>query len=185
MRISALALSVLLASGAALAQQTTTPPTGGATPGTTPPAVSPVPPASGMSGSTAAGSASSVQPGQMRADDIIGTRVYGPNDANVGSVDDIILNTTSKQVEAAILSVGGFLGIGNKLVSVPIDQLQMGQDGRLSISLTREQLQRAPEFEYGTARSGSGATGTGTTGTGTMGIVPPAGGTTGGTTRTP
>jgi hypothetical protein len=61
----------------------------------------------------------------------------------------------------------------------------MGQDGRLSISLTREQLEQAPEFEYGAARSGSGATGTGTTGTGTMGTTPPAGGTTGGTTRTP
>ncbi len=155
MRIPALALTVLLASGAALAQQTMPPP--------------------------APGSAASIQPGQVRADDIIGTRDYGPNDANVGSVDDIIVNTRSMQVEAAILSVGGFLGIGDKLVSVPIDQLRMGQDGRLSISLTREQLERTPQFEYGTGRGGSGATGT----TGTMGVVPPAGGTTGGTTRTP
>jgi sporulation protein YlmC with PRC-barrel domain len=161
MRFPALALSVLLASGAALAQQTTPPP------------------ATGTAASSAARSTSTVLPGQMRADDIIGTRVYGPNDTNVGSVDDIIFNTASKQIETAILSVGGFLGIGNKLVSVPIDQLQMGQDGRLTIGLTHEQLERAPEFEYGAARSGSGATGT--TGTGTMGIIPPSGG----TTRTP
>lgn len=192
MRIPAIALSVLLASGAALAQQTTSPPPGAGTSPATPPAVSPVPPAASSGTSATNGSMSALQPGQMRADDIVGTRVYGPNDANVGSVDDIIVNTTSKQVEAAILSVGGFLGIGNKLVAVPIDQLQMGQDGRLSISLTREQLEQAPEFAYGSGRtgSGSGATGTGTGGGGTMGTgggmgTTTAPGSTGGTTRTP
>src|SRR5690606_20475353 len=47
----------------------------------------------------------------VRADDLIGTTVYGAGDENVGSIADVILSSDG-QVDAVTVDVGGFLGIG-------------------------------------------------------------------------
>jgi PRC-barrel domain len=65
----------------------------------------------------------------------------------VGKIDDIVLNSSDKAV-LAIISVGGFLGIGDKLVAVPFDQLQPGEDKAVLLSAaTEEQLKAMPEYK--------------------------------------
>ena len=56
---------------------------------------------------------------------MIGTSVYNDHNEKVGSVDDLVLGKDNK-ADDVIVSVGGFLGMGTKLVSVPYTQLQLG-----------------------------------------------------------
>src|SRR5690606_29898279 len=51
--------------------------------------------------------------GDIRAEDFVGTTVYGSNDENIGEIGDVIL-TDDGSVDAVIIDVGGFLGIGEK-----------------------------------------------------------------------
>ena len=48
------------------------------------------------------------------------------------------------------MSVGGFLGLGEKRVAVPLDDLQLGEgETYLMSSATQEQLERMPEYDQG------------------------------------
>jgi sporulation protein YlmC with PRC-barrel domain len=90
----------------------------------------------------------------IRASKLIGSSVYNDRDEKVGSVDDVVLgkdNTAAK----VILSVGGFLGMGTKLVAVPCQQLQLGDtkhassDNKVVITgATKESLKALPDFHY-------------------------------------
>ena len=61
--------------------------------------------------------------GGWRSSQIVGATVYNDRDERIGSVDDLIVGQDGK-ISEAVLSVGGFLGIGAKLVAVPYDQLR-------------------------------------------------------------
>jgi hypothetical protein len=63
--------------------------------------------------------------GQVRASKVIGASVYNDHNEKIGSIDDILMGKDN-QPATAIISVGGFLGIGSKLVGVPYDKLQFG-----------------------------------------------------------
>jgi len=60
-----------------------------------------------------------IQPDEVRASKIIGSTVYDVQNRNIGSVKDLVLNKDGK-VDAAVLDVGSFLGMGGKYVAVPI-----------------------------------------------------------------
>jgi sporulation protein YlmC with PRC-barrel domain len=96
--------------------------------------------------------------GDVRASKLVGSTVYNDHDEKVGSVDDIILGK-GNNADKVILSVGGFLGAGAKLVSVPYSQLQLGDTKNASSDnkvvmpgATKESLKALPEFHY-TARA--------------------------------
>lgn len=83
-----------------------------------------------------------------RASKVIGSRVYDEQSQSIGSVDDLIM-TRDDKVVVAIISVGGFLGIGSKLVAIPWNQLRFGDDGRLVLpGATRDALNAMPNFTY-------------------------------------
>ena len=90
----------------------------------------------------------------MSADDFIGTTVYGANDENVGSIEDVILSSDGNTVEGVILDVGGFLGIGAKSVAVGMDNLSFMSDADgenyLYTQFTQEQLEAQPEYDEST-----------------------------------
>lgn len=92
-----------------------------------------------------------IQLNEIRADDFIGTTVYGANDENVGSVGDIIMSADGGAVDAVILDVGGFLGMGTKEVALGLDNLHFMRDadGKLHVytRLTREQLEAQPAYD--------------------------------------
>jgi sporulation protein YlmC with PRC-barrel domain len=92
--------------------------------------------------------------GDVRASKLIGTSVYNDRDEKVGSVDDVMLGKDNK-ADHVIVSVGGFLGMGTKLVAVPYTQLKLGDTKNASSDnkvvmpgATKESLNGLPEFHY-------------------------------------
>ena len=61
--------------------------------------------------------------GGWRSSRIVGATVYNDHDERIGTVDDLIVGQDGR-VSEAVLSVGGFLRIGAKLVAVPYDRLR-------------------------------------------------------------
>ncbi|RUU91957.1 PRC-barrel domain containing protein [Mesorhizobium sp. M7A.F.Ca.MR.176.00.0.0] len=90
--------------------------------------------------------------GEIRADDLKGTTVYGANDARVGEIGDVVL-APDKKADAVIVDVGGFLGIGEKEVAVGMDNLKFmtDKDGNkyLYTTFTKEQLEAQTAYDKG------------------------------------
>ncbi len=90
--------------------------------------------------------------GSMRASKIVGSSVYNDHDQKIGSIDDLVIG--SDHSLQAVLSVGGFLGVGAKMVAVPFDKLDFGNtkgsgDNRVVLpGSTKEQLTSMPDFHY-------------------------------------
>jgi hypothetical protein len=89
---------------------------------------------------------------KISADNLIGTTVYGADDANLGEISDIVL-TGDNSVDAIVVDVGGFLGIGEKPVAVAMDNLKFmnDKDGNtyLYTNLTKEQLESQAAYDKG------------------------------------
>lgn len=90
---------------------------------------------------------------EIRSEDLVGTTVYGANDVNVGEIGDVVL-TGDKKVDAVIIDVGGFLGVGEKEVAVGMDNLKFmtDKDGKryLYTNFTKEQLEAQVAYDKGT-----------------------------------
>jgi sporulation protein YlmC with PRC-barrel domain len=61
--------------------------------------------------------------GDWRASKVVGLNVYNDNNQNIGSINDLLMDK-SGSVKAAVISVGGFLGMGAQLVAVPYDKVK-------------------------------------------------------------
>lgn len=91
------------------------------------------------------------------ASDIIGETVYsgtGDDAENIGSISDIVLSPEG-EVEAVVIGVGGFLGIGKKAVAIEYDLVQWTErdDNRyLVVETTREALEALPTFDVAAYR---------------------------------
>jgi sporulation protein YlmC with PRC-barrel domain len=90
-------------------------------------------------------------PDQVSANTYIGQSVYNGNNESIGKVTDLIMQKQGGIV-AAVIGVGGFLGIGQKNVAVPINNVTVAQnpkDGtvKLTTSETVATLKAAPEFK--------------------------------------
>jgi sporulation protein YlmC with PRC-barrel domain len=70
----------------------------------------------------AVASPSSVQ-GDWRASKVVGLSVYNDNNESIGSINDLLMDK-SGNIKAAVLSVGGFLGVGSQLVAIPHDKIK-------------------------------------------------------------
>src|ERR1700744_5297964 len=127
----ATALALLMAAPV-MAQTTTAPATApgvgmgashtATTPGTT----------TGMTGSTASSSTANsntymTSDDQIRASKLIGSSVYNDQKQSVGSIDELLMDE-HHNVTSAVLSVGGFLGVGSKLVKVPYKNLHVANN---------------------------------------------------------
>jgi hypothetical protein len=89
--------------------------------------------------------------GSARASKLIGSRVY-KGDMSIGQIEDVLVHLDHATVTAVILSVGGFLGVGDKLVAVPVNQIKAGSEAKFTTDLTKEQLASAPAFDFGKLR---------------------------------
>jgi sporulation protein YlmC with PRC-barrel domain len=86
-------------------------------------------------------------PDGMRLSKVIGVAVYDDQGNKIGSVDDLIVRLDAK-VSVAILSVGGFLGVDTKLVSVPYSDIRI-DGGRLVLpQASKEALSALPAYSY-------------------------------------
>jgi hypothetical protein len=87
---------------------------------------------------------------QWLASDIMGLKVMGSGDESIGSVTDLLLDK-SGNIVAAVIGVGGFLGIGQKDVAISFDTLNVSQDKdgnpQARLSLSKKELEGAPDFK--------------------------------------
>lgn len=84
-----------------------------------------------------------------RASKIIGNDVVGSDNQTLGSIDDLLIKDESgKNALYAVLSVGGFLGIGNKDVVVPYRSLQIAKDKVVLPGVTKESLEALPNYDH-------------------------------------
>ena len=123
------------------------------------------PPAAATSTPANAGFVQKQDESEWRGSKLIGTSVYGPDNKSIGSIDDVIIDNKG-QIKAAVIGVGGFLGVGQKDVAVPFDSLHVTRKAnsssieKITVSYTKDQLKDAPKFAYYQA-PGSQTTGSG------------------------
>lgn len=118
----------------------------------------PSPPASAAPGATLTPGAALLQ--QPRISRILGSRIYNHRDETVGSVEEVLLAPPASAATAtgsgpvAIIQLGGVLGMGGRLVSVPLGDLRWsGERDRIVLpGATREALNSQPAFDYGMLR---------------------------------
>jgi sporulation protein YlmC with PRC-barrel domain len=87
-----------------------------------------------------------------RASEVIGLNVMTPdNEDTIGEVNDLVLDADTGKIRYAAVSVGGFLGIGDKMVAVPWNAFECRKDeddnSYLSLDTTKEKLEKAPGFD--------------------------------------
>jgi sporulation protein YlmC with PRC-barrel domain len=102
--------------------------------------------------------------GQWRASKLIGVDVYNQQNEKLGEINELIL-TSNGQVAGAVIGVGGFLGMGERDVMVPLDKLTFSNDGASTtgsasdgdrkwypdhavLNTNKDQLKQMPEFKY-------------------------------------
>jgi sporulation protein YlmC with PRC-barrel domain len=84
------------------------------------------------------------------ATSLVGSHVRNKAGEDLGKLEQIMLDLSSARIGYAVLSVGGFLGIGAKMVAVPWSALaveEVEQGPRLMLDVDRETLEHAPGFE--------------------------------------
>jgi sporulation protein YlmC with PRC-barrel domain len=83
----------------------------------------------------------------IAASKVNGTAVYNKTGDRLGTVYDVMLDKVSGRTEYAVLSFGGFLGIGNKYHPLPWNQLTYDTGlGGYVLGLDRDRLERAPTY---------------------------------------
>lgn len=74
--------------------------------------------------------------------------VYNEKKENIGEVKDLIIAPDTK-VSYAIVSVGGFLGIGSHHVAIPVDRFVFDEEGGVRLNgASKEELKKIPNFRY-------------------------------------
>ena len=88
---------------------------------------------------------------QVRVSQVVGSSVYNDQNQSVGSIDDVLMSDNDHKADTVVISVGGFLGMGSKLVSVPFDQLKIQDNKIVMPGATKASLEGMPEYHYSNA----------------------------------
>ncbi|MFC6519680.1 PRC-barrel domain-containing protein [Undibacterium arcticum] len=87
-------------------------------------------------------------PSVMGADTLIGNDVYNEKEEDLGDIKEIMMDTRTGRVNYAVLSFGGFLGMGEKLFAVPWGALKLDtQHERFILNVDKDRLKDAPGFD--------------------------------------
>jgi PRC-barrel domain len=84
-----------------------------------------------------------------RASKVIGSSVVNDANETIGKIDDILVSSDGKQ-PYAVLSIGGFLGMGTHFVVIPYESLKFADKSVMLPGGTKEGLKMLPEFKYAT-----------------------------------
>jgi hypothetical protein len=83
----------------------------------------------------------------ISSEDVQGTDVFGVGDAKVGEIDHLMIDKLSGRITYAVMSFGGFLGLGHSHYPVPWNALKYDTAlGGYRTGITEQQLKNAPEF---------------------------------------
>lgn len=84
----------------------------------------------------------------IASDKVEGTKVYDPMGEHIGSIERILVEKRSGQVSHAVLSFGGFLGMGHEHYPLPWSKLNYDESlGGYRVDVTKDQLEGAPRYE--------------------------------------
>ncbi|MFP3883552.1 MAG: PRC-barrel domain-containing protein [Actinomycetota bacterium] len=84
----------------------------------------------------------------LSASTIIGDEVHNLNGEELGHIEELVLDLNNGRVNYAVLSSGGFLGVGDKLFAIPWDLLTVDTDEEaVVLDLSKETLENAPGFD--------------------------------------
>jgi sporulation protein YlmC with PRC-barrel domain len=88
----------------------------------------------------------------FRSKDLVGMNVWNSQNEKLGKIDDLVVDAKTAHVSYCILSHGGFLKIGDKLVVVPIEALKLNRDVEndkhyFVLDMNKERLENAPNFD--------------------------------------
>lgn len=85
---------------------------------------------------------------RLSATSINGNSVRNAKGDDLGNVEDLMIDMKSGDVSYAVLSFGGFLGIGDKLFAVPLEAMRVDTDNEsFVLDETKERLENAPGFD--------------------------------------
>lgn len=83
----------------------------------------------------------------IASDKVEGTAVYGPDGDKIGSIENVMIDKLGGKVAYAVLTFGGFLGMGNDYYPLPWASLKYDENlGGYLVNITRELLENAPKF---------------------------------------
>ncbi|HLO15694.1 MAG TPA: PRC-barrel domain-containing protein [Anaerolineales bacterium] len=84
----------------------------------------------------------------LSATSMIGSKVVNPAGQPLGIIKELMIDLEDGQVAYAVLSFGGFLGLGDKLFAIPLDALTFGAEDRtVVLDVEKEVLKNAPGFD--------------------------------------
>jgi hypothetical protein len=85
------------------------------------------------------------------SDKVEGTAVYGPDDKKIGTVQRVMIDKVSGKIAYAVVSFGGFLGMGEEYYPMPWSKLDYDTElGGYRVDVTEDQLRGAPNFSRST-----------------------------------
>ncbi len=87
-------------------------------------------------------------PQVLSASSINGDSVKNPQGENLGHIEDLMVDLNSGNIAYAVLSFGGFLGVGDKLFAMPWPALKLdAEDKAFVLNISKEKLENAPGFD--------------------------------------
>jgi sporulation protein YlmC with PRC-barrel domain len=101
--------------------------------------------------------------GDWRTSKVVGLSVYNSKDENIGSISDLLMDK-SGNIKAAVIGVGGFLGMGEHLVAIPFDKIKFVEEPVKTASTSAPPPpSNAPNRPASTTTTGSATSGSATT----------------------
>jgi sporulation protein YlmC with PRC-barrel domain len=89
-----------------------------------------------------------VKPEHMRVSELVGATVYNLKNEEIGDVEDLLIDN-SHTVRGVVISVGGFLGIGERNIAIDPSSLRLAEDSdgsvRVTLNTNKDELKKAPQ----------------------------------------
>jgi sporulation protein YlmC with PRC-barrel domain len=158
--VSALLATTMLAAPALAQDKSAMPSDGQAKPMAAPPSGTAMPATAGVTGGSGgmvmADTASArikfitAKPAEVTSSKLVGKNLYNKQNENVGEIEDLVIDN-GKTVTGVVVSVGGFLGMGERYVLVDPSSIFLHRaDGKLKamVDADKDAVKNAPEFKY-------------------------------------
>jgi sporulation protein YlmC with PRC-barrel domain len=87
---------------------------------------------------------------EVYASKLIGASVKNTQGENLGKIDELVIDPHDARIKAAVVSVGGVLGLGAKSVAIPWDKMTMGtgtDTDTITVAMGKDELEKAPVWQ--------------------------------------
>lgn len=90
-----------------------------------------------------------MDPSNARTSELIGTKVTDNQGKDIGEIEDVVIDLQAGKLHAAVLSFGGFMGIGEKHFAFPPSELKPGKENQLTLDIDKQKLENREGFAQG------------------------------------